>query len=308
MQVGADRDREQPLPAWVRAKFAVVCSFLGLWLLCFGLGGLYGLGWVFGLFEWLINFRLRRRFRQRVQEVMGLRLSKRQALNMSRRFVQRLRCDKLIYLVFDRVSDEAIRQRVELVGAGPLDAALATGRGVHVLASHHGPQHVAALLLARLGYRVMAIRDRNQGASRRYIQERFARTLPESRDCRFVFADQYPMMFFRAFRGPTMVCAALDVSRMRGDRQRSVAVKLFGHQREFLCGTVHIAMRSDAPIFQIFVTCLPFYRYRIEFAGPLWTPGEQRTDNGPAVAEVMQRYATGIEDYVRRYPCHMSKF
>lgn len=302
------RGQEKPLPWWVQAKFEVVCALLGLWLRCFGLNALYALGWVFGFFEWLINFRLRGRFCRRVREVIGPQVGSVRALGMSRRFVQRLRCDKLFYLVFDGLGEETIARQVRLVGNEPLDAALSRGKGVHVLASHHGPQHVAGLLLAQLGYRVLAVRDRNQGASRRFIQERFARTLPESRGFQFVFADDFPRMIYRAFREPTMVCAALDVSRVRGERQRSMRVRLFDKEYEFLCGTVHMAMRSGVPIFQIFVSSLPFFRYRIEFAGPLWQPTAPHSDDGSAVAEVMQRYARGIEDFVRRYPCHMSKF
>ena len=60
----------------------------------------------------------------------------------------RIRCDKLFYLIFDKLPREKILNRVRFFGQEVLDEALQRGHGAYVTLSHYGSHHVAGLLMA----------------------------------------------------------------------------------------------------------------------------------------------------------------
>ena len=173
--------------------------------------------------------------------------------------------------------------------------------------SHTGSHHVAMLLCALLGYKVVGVRDRNEGPLRRYIQERYAATFPEYREIRLFYADSFPRDLYRCLREGYMLASALDVARDRGGRLRTVPVKIFGRERQFLTGTMQIALRCGSSIIQGFVISRKNFYFRLEVLPRLIDP-EEASDEPAFLADVMQRYASHIEEHVLAYPCHLSGF
>ncbi len=300
--------RDKRVTWYDRAKFALVRWFLAAWVAVFSLRGLYLLGNWFGFAEYLINFKRRGRYRRELRAAFPEGLAPARERRIIRGYFQRTRCDKLFYLIFDRLPREKIMRRIRFHGRQFLDDALARGRGVYVMLSHHGSHHVAALLMALLGYKCAGVRDRNEGTLRLYVQEKYARTFPEYAGIRVLYADSFPRDIYRCFRENRVVGSALDVSRVRGLMLKTCPVRIFGQTREFLTGTLQVALRCRATICQAFVVSRPNFYFRLIVKPPLYIPAENDPGETPErIAQLMQAYADGIAAHVREHPDHISR-
>ncbi len=305
----SDLDRGRDLNAWTRAKFVVVRGFLWAWARCFSLKGLYLFGQFFGTCEWLINYKRRRRFRMHFQRVFGQSIKTTNSASIRRaclRHFTRTRCDKLFYLVFDKLPREKILRRVRFHGKDILDEVLKRNKGAYICMSHVGSHHVSVLLMALMGYRVAGVRDRNEGAARRYVQQKYEETFPEFRAIRMLYADSFPRDVYRCFEDGFVLGSALDVGRHRGAHLRTATVTMFSQRREFLTGTMQIALRCGAPILQGFVISRKNFYFHLVVKGPLIDPDTQ-VDEPAALNDVMQRYADNIADHLTQHPDHISK-
>jgi len=299
----------RPLPWYTRAKFAFLRWFLWAWARMFSLKGLYLLGRWFGTAEYLINYRRRERYRRELAGAFPEGLPAREVRRVTLAYFRRTRCDKLLYLVFDRLPRDKILRRVKFHGRQYVDEALRRGHGLYAMLSHHGSHHVAALLMALLGYRCAGVRDRNEGALRVYMQQRYAETFPEFAAVRMLYADSFPREIYRSFQENRVVASALDVGRVRGTTLKTCPVRVFGQQREFLTGTLQIALRCRATVAQAFVVSRPNFYFHLIVQPPLHVPdgAAPEPDNPQRIAELMQRYADGIEAHVRAHPDHLSR-
>lgn len=292
---------------WERWKFEAVRIVLYTLVRMFSLKGLYLFGRFFGTLEYLINFKRRARYRAQLRQIFPDGVSRLRAGKIIRSYFCRTRCDKLYYLIFDKLPKAKILRRIKFHGRQAVDDGLSQGRGVYVLLSHHGSHHVAGLLMALLGYRSAGIRDRNEGALRVYVQQKYAESFPEFRDVKMLYADSFPRDIYRCFKENRLVGSALDVSRVRGQSLKTCPVQIFGQQREFLTGTLQIALRSRATIVQGFVVSRKNFYYQL-VAQPIYTPDDDHPGDDPAlVADLMQRYADGIEAHMRQHPDHLSR-
>lgn len=300
------RPEERRLGWYARAKFGVVRWFLWSWARAFSLKGLYLLGRSWGSLEYWINFHRRRRYREALNAVFPEGLDKARRERIVREHFCRTRCDKFLYLIFDRLPREKILRRIKFHNRAELDAALARGNGVYVMLSHHGSHHVAGLLMALSGYKCAGVRDRNEGGIRRYVQEKYAETFPEFAAIRVLYADSFPRDIFRCFQENRVVGTALDVGRVRGVTLKTCPVEIFGETREFLTGTLQIALRCKATILQAFVVSRPNFYYRLIAMPALQVP-KSGEENPELIAALMQRYADGIQAHVREHPDHLSR-
>jgi len=301
-------DRAEALSFWTRTKLALVRTLLVGWMSCFGLTGLYRFGAFFAFFEYLFAAKRRRRVHAVLDRLLPNEVTGAQRRQIMRRYFRRTRCDKMLYTIMDRLPREALLKRLHFPRRETLDRILSGGRGVYIAMSHFGSHHVAALIMTLLGYKVAGVRDRNEGALRRYIQQKFAESLPEFATYRMFFADAFPREIYRCFDHNFVVASAqdVDVDRVRDGRLRTRPVRLFGEERHFLSGPMQMAIRRGAPIMQGFVISRRDYHYEFVLEGPLADPGAI-TDPDELLAVAMQRYADGIESHVRAYPCHLMK-
>jgi KDO2-lipid IV(A) lauroyltransferase len=299
---------EKARVSWVtRTKYGLIRGFLTGWVWCFGLTGLYRFGRFCATYEWLIIFKLRRRYRERLMAISGgQEFDRRQLRRLTRAWFVRQRCDKLFYLIFDRIPKEQILERIEFLGREHIDAGLARGRGVYGAMPHLGTHHIAGVLMAIMGYKVAGVRDRKEGKLRLHMQQIFADRYPEVAAIRIFFADDYPRDLFRCFRDNYILGTALDVDRERAPHQRRQKVRIFGQEREWLTGTLQIALRCKATIIPSFWVSLPDYHFQLIAHEPLVDPDVAR-DEPEVVAEAMQHYAEKIEAHIRAHPDHISK-
>jgi lauroyl/myristoyl acyltransferase len=299
--------QESGLPSlWERASFTVTHAVASAFLGVFGLGGLERLGRMFGTLEWLINHRRRRRFHRAYDKVLESSITPRQRRTACRDYFMRTRCDKLFYLIFDRVPRDTAHKLFSIRNQALLDESLANGRGVYLALSHHGAHHVAAMLAAVWGYKVAGVRDRTEGALRRFVQHRFDRHYPEFRRMRVIFADAYPRDIYRCFHEGYLLGSAMDVQRTRHATQKAEEFELFGERRPFVSGPLRVAIRCKAPVLQAFILAHDRFRYELVITGRLLDPDNIRVED-QAVREALAVYARTIEQYIRAYPSLMTR-
>ena len=94
---------DKRVPWYDRAKFSLVRWFLGAWVAIFSLRGLYLFGRWFGFIEYVINFKRRARYRRELEGVFPEGLTKARERKIICDYFLRTRCDKLFYLIFDRL-------------------------------------------------------------------------------------------------------------------------------------------------------------------------------------------------------------
>ena len=286
---------------YARAKFALVRWFLATYTRIFGLTSLYWFGGVFATIEFLINRGRRSRYSKVLKRVFPEGLSRARELRIIRRFFRRSRCDKLFYLIYDKLPRSKVVSRIRFQGREHLDAALARGDGVYLAMSHHGSHHVLGILLSLLGYRITGIRDRHEGALRSYMQLKVGPTVPEFSLVQVLYADDFPREIFRRFRENRLVISALDVNRQRGMQLKTCPVTIFGEQREFLTGTMQIALRCGATIVPTFLVSRPNFYYRVVVNPPIYDPGAASGER-PSLKTLMQAYADAIAEHIRMHP------
>jgi lauroyl/myristoyl acyltransferase len=294
------------LTAWENVSFTIAHWATALLLACLSLSGLYRFGRVLGTLEWLINYKKRRRFTATLERTVGHRPTGAQRRRASREFFMRARCDKLFYLIIDCIPHDPAKSLLTIGNRPMLDEALDRGHGAYVALSHHGAHHVIAMLLAIAGYKTAGVRDRREGAMRRYVQGRFDRRYPEFQRMRVLFSETYPRDIYRCFKDGYLLGSAMDVSRVRDPNQKTEEVTIFGEKRQFLSGPVHIAIRCQAPVLQGFIVPVEGFHYRLDIVGMLADPLEVRDDDA-AVRQAMQTYDANVESYVRASPTLLSR-
>ncbi len=294
------------LSRWEHISFTVIHAAAACLLAELSLSGFYRFGRIFGTVEWLINYKRRRRFAAAFQRVLGHEPTPKERRRATREFFIHTRCDKMLYLIFDCIERHKAMTLLSIGNQALLDDALARGRGVYLAMSHHGAHHVIAMLLALKGYRTAGVRDRREGALRRYVQERFDRCRPDFPRMRVLFADGYPRDVYRCLQDGYVLGSAMDVSRVRTAHQKTEEVTIFGEKRWFLSGPLRIAIRSGAPVLQAFIIPERNFCYRLEIADVLVDP-DTVDDEAGAVPRAMRSYAANVEKYIRASPSLLSR-
>jgi lauroyl/myristoyl acyltransferase len=295
---------ERPIPLFVRARIAFVRAFLVGWSRLFSMSGLYLLGQVFGTLEYLIDYKRRRRVHAKLHSLFKDEHPPQWFRHYAWRYFMRVRCDKMFYTIMDRIPRGKLMNRIKLIGREHLDEALGRGNGLYVALCHFGAHHVAGLMTALLGYGVVGVRDPRESPVRRYIQNKYRETFPEVAGMEMFMASSFPRAIYRRFKQNKLVASLLDVDRSRGENTKTQQVQFFGETREFLVGPIQIAMRCGATTIQGFIESRKNFYYRMIATPPLIDP-EKVTDEETMIADVLQRYADGVERFAREHPDHL---
>lgn len=300
------QDGEIEVGWWERFSFNCMRRLLKAHARAWGINGLYKSCAAFATLEYWINYKRRRRVGRMLDVVMGGELQPADRRRHIRRHFIRQRCDKVFYLIFDMLSREEVESRFSIVNRHLLDDGLKRGKGVYVLLCHHGPHHVTGMIMSLLGYRVGGIRDPNEGAVRRYVKTLWEEKHPDLPRARVLYSGDFVRQVYRLFKDNYALGSALDVTRRREAWQKTCPVRIFGETREFLTGTLRIALRCNAAVLQGFIVAEENFHYRLEFTGPMIDP-ETKSVTPEQIQQVMQQYADNIAEYARRYPDHVSR-
>lgn len=305
----ASPDDDRPIHPITIARIQIVRAFLVLWMRCFSLKGLHMLGRFFGTCEYLCDYNRRRRVHKKLIEIFKEKATPAWRRVVTRHYFMRIRCDKMFYTIMDRIPRDKLLNRIKFVRREHIDDALAQGNGLYIALCHFGSHHVAGLVMALLGYKLIGVRDPKESPVRRYIAQKYRETFPEVAAMKYFYSDTFPRELFRSFKDNYIVASLLDVAQRRGEQHKMHPVTIFGETREFLTGPLKIALRSKAPILQGFVVSRRDFYYRLVISDTLWDPEtvELVADEETVVSECLQRYANNVETHAREHPDHLMK-
>jgi len=291
---------------WERASFTVAHAATSALLFCLSIRGLYAFGRFFGTLEWLVDYNRRKRFRRAYDRLMAESGTPRDRSRAMREFFRRGRCDKLFYLILDRISSEKTAELFSIGNQELLDRAAARGKGVYIALSHHGAHHIAAMMVAQKGYPVAGVRNRKESAIRRFVQQRLDRRRGEVENFRLIYSDAFPREIYRCYQEGYVLGSLMDVARVHRPNQKFEEVTLFGEKRQFLSGPMRIAIRCGAPVLQAFIVPGPGFRYCLDIVEQLIPPGDV-ADEDATIAQALQTYATNVERHIRAHPELMTR-
>lgn len=294
------------LGLWKRISFALAHAGVRFLLVCLSLKGLYRFGRVFGSIEFLLNRTRRRRFYGMLEHVLERNPTVAERRSVAREFFIQRRCDKLFYLILDCLSRDQALAQLSIDNQELLDEAVARGRGIELATAHHGPLHVAGLLLNLKGYKVAGVREPHEGAIRKYVQDRFDRLYPNLRRTRILSSQSFPRDIYRTLEEGWMIGSSMDVAHVDDANKKVEEVTIFGERRRFLSGPMWIAMRCRTPVLQVFVIPGKDFHYRFDVVEMLLDP-EKVEDKAQAVRDAMHAYAANVEDYIRKTPHLISR-
>ncbi len=296
---------EVKVPLMVRARISLVRAFLLLYARCFGMSGLYLLGRFFGTLEYLTDYNRRRRVHRKLIDLFDGDYTPAERRRIAQRYFMRIRCDKMFYTIMDRIPRNKLLNRIKFKGGRNIDEALTKGNGCYAALCHFGSHHVAGLMMALMGYKIAGVRDPKESHVRRYIQNKYQETFPEVAAMRMVHASSFPRILYRHLRGNGILASLLDVDRRRGDHTKTHPVTFFGREREWLIGPLQMALRCGSPIVQGFVVSRRNFYYRLIATPPLIDTQALGRDEPAVIAEVLHRYAQGVERFARAHPDHL---
>jgi len=270
------------------------------------LGGLYHVGRAFATCEWLINYKRRGRVHRQVAFVLGPGARRWRRWYAGWRHFVRTRTDKMIYLILDLLQPQQLLERFTVRDRQLLDESLGRGRGMYMALSHLGSHHLVLSLLTALGYEKMAgVRDAKMGAAWRFVQHKHEQT--GRYRVEYFFSSSFPRGIFRRLHENYLVGSLIDVQGNRGEHLKTIEAPIFGLRQEFLAGPLQIALRCGSPVVQTFVVSKPYFRYEVQFAGPLIDPDKEE-ESPEVLARAVREYAANVEGFARRYPCHISRY
>lgn len=298
----ATKDRK--IPAFVRVRIWFVRGFLVTWIRLFSMSGLYLLGQFFGTLEYLTDYKRRRRVHALLRKYFNEEHPASWYREMVRRYFMRIRCDKMFYTIMDRIPRGKLMNRIKFVGGEHLDDAMDRGKGAYVALCHFGSFHIAGLMAAMLGYKIIGVRDAKESNVRRYIQNKYRETFPEVAAMKMFLAGSFPRQIYRALQGNKVVASLLDAGRRRGDNLKTQKAHIFSEERDFLIGPLQIALRCETPVLQGLVESRRNFYYRIVITPPL-IPPDTDAEEGENITHIIQQYASGVETFAREHPDHV---
>ena len=297
---------ERPIPLGTRLRIGFVRGFLVIYARCFGLSNLYRMGRFFGALEYLCDYRRRSRVHRKLISLFGDEMSPARRRAVTRRYFMRVRCDKMFYTIMDRIPRGKLLNRIKIKNVHHVDEGLARGKGLYVALCHYGSHHVAGLMMALRGYKLAGVRDPKESHVRRYIQQRYRESFPEVAAMKMVYASSFPRVIYRHMQSNAIVASLLDVDRNRGENTKTQSVTFFGQERQWLTGPVQMAVRCGATIIQGFIVSRKNFYYQLLPTPPLIDPDEiAAADEEKVIPQILQKYASAVEQFVREHPDHV---
>lgn len=172
---------------------------------------------------------------------------------------------------------------ISVSGREHLDAALARGKGIVLLASHFGNWELVGYTLARLGYPISVI-ARPQAANR---MTEFMNSFREGRGIK-ILMDHNLAASLRALRKNGMIGVLADLNA----REKGYLTTFFGREASFYPTPILLSQRSGAPLIPVFDERDEAGRHHMRFEQPVeYLPEAPMVDR---IASYVARYEAGF--------------
>lgn len=246
-----------------------------------------GLGWVYGS---VIRYHrrdaveaLKRAFPQKTQA---------EILDIVRKMYANLGMNLAEVLRLGKVTDEFLREAIEIEGEEHARAALLRKRGAVILTGHLGNWDLLASIVPRLGYPLTVISKdiKNKGLNEFWmnIRQRFG--------VKFVPAHHSYRACLAALRKNELIGFILDQNMIKTE---GVFVDFFGKPACTTPGLAYMSAQSGAPVVPVFMIRRENGRHLVKALPPLDPPPNREPET---IREFTQRYTKIIEDVIRQYP------
>jgi KDO2-lipid IV(A) lauroyltransferase len=195
------------------------------------------------------------------------------------------------------LSREFIDRHVMVSGREHLDAALRAGRGALFCTGHFSNWELAAAVVARMGYPILAIAQRHAhpDADRLFVETR--------RACGIEIA--YSATGARAALRELAANRTVGILGDRPTGEGNVPVEFFGARTALPPGPWRLALASGAALLPGFVTRMSD-EFILEIGAPLPRPGY--TDRDAQVAALAQSWAHAFEEKIKQAPGQWEAF
>jgi Kdo2-lipid IVA lauroyltransferase/acyltransferase len=191
-----------------------------------------------------------------------------------------------------KVTDEFLRESIEIEGEERGRAALLRNKGAVILTGHLGNWDLLACIVPRLGYPLTVISKdiKNKGLNDSWmkIRQRFG--------VKFVPAHNSYRTCLTALRKNELIGFILDQNMINTE---GIFVDFFGKPACTTPGMAYMSAQSGAPVVPVFMIRRENGRHLVKVL-PMLDPPPNRE---PAtIHEFTQRYTKIIEDVIRQYP------
>ena len=245
------------------------------------------LGWIYGS---IIRYHrrdaidaLKRAFPQKSQG---------EILDIVRKMYANLGMNLSEILRLGTVTDEFLRETIQIEGEEYARAALQRNKGVIILTGHLGNWDLLASIVPRLGYPLTVISKdiKNKGVNEFWmnLRRRFG--------VKFVPAHNSYRTCLAALKKNELIGFILDQNMIR---KEGVFVDFFGKLACTTPGLAYMSAQSGAPVVPVFMIRGENGRHVVKAFPPLDPPPDREPET---IREYTQRYTKVMEDVIRQYP------
>jgi KDO2-lipid IV(A) lauroyltransferase len=259
------------------------------------LSGIYFAGWVLARLINLLPSSRRRVAFANLRLVFGKRKTEDEIQAIYKECLTRSTTSLLELMKFRFLPLPVARQRIDVVGAENLDAALKNGKGVIIPGLHLGNFPLFPAILAKRGYPIAVIikKPRNRYLAQLYtmMEDIGGVRLIDSRD-RKLAAEQS----LQQLREGGIIYIVMDQNPPYPD----IVVDFFGYSVPSFKGPVVLAMRTGATVLPAYIVYEDGWRHKVIIEKPL--PLEITGDNKRDVVHNLARLMKLFEGYIEQYP------
>ena len=222
-----------------------------------------------------------------------------------RTYFQNHYIDRLLILVFPKLTGPEIDRLVSFKGLEHLTAACAAGKGALLVHGHFGPVHLPLVTLARLGYPMKQIgMPSDEGLSwvGRLVAFRLRMKYEAKIPAEIVKADSFLRGIFTWLGNKGIVMITGDGTGTQTRLGKHHVFRLVGQPVLFPLGPAILAQKTGAALLPLFI--VPNGqdgRYTIVIEAPLTSPHE----GAEAIADKTSQFVRRLESYICRNPGFM---
>ena len=197
------------------------------------------------------------------------------------------------FAAIPRMSKEAIRKRIRMVGREKLEASKQEGRGVVLLTAHIGNWELNAQCVAAYGFPLYGI---GREANVKRLHDYIVRSR-ESHGNRVFVRDNAMRKILKVLKKGEIVGILVD---QRGSTSRGLMIDFFGHPAPTDPVLAKMILRSGAVVMTCFGVRNPDNHHTFTISDPIQI--NLTGDSDKDATEMTQAYLSAIEHYIKEHP------
>ncbi|OIO37294.1 MAG: hypothetical protein AUJ72_04790 [Candidatus Omnitrophica bacterium CG1_02_46_14] len=212
---------------------------------------------------------------------------------IARSSMQKLAMSSVELLRFPEIDEAYIRKNIRILGGEKIDRELKAGKGAIFLTAHFGCWELLNLTSNLVGY-PMVVLTRTQKHPR---SNEFLNSLRASKGNQIIRKGMPVREILKALKRGKIVGMLSD----QDGGKNGTFVQFFNRSSSSPSGVATFALRTNAPIFPVFIFREDNEKHRVEVGDPLHRPADGSSPEA-AERELLQQFAKILESNIRRAP------